>query len=320
GTISGRGDGRFAHGAVTPPDWLALGGDFRFALGGKQLDDEEPTLLAFPMQADLHARIAAGPISLNLTAGLNGAARTRPAGTSALNYVVSRQHYVMYQRELDTFHVRIGRFFPVFGLRSQDHTAYERRYLDQYTLEEPYAVAVGTTGDAWEGHLAAFVGNPIRLTGAGARASGATAYYERLIADGAVTIAGQARVAITDEDRRYTAGAVGKWWLAGPKLLAMAELDLQRQSFTGLDAARLQLVGHVGVTKMMLPGYMIGAALQRWAPDVMLQGSTRNAFELNFQVFPWAHVEVHLLTRVEATGGDTTHPNLLAFLQLHYYL
>ena len=28
-TISGRGDGRFAHGAVTPPDWLALGGDLR---------------------------------------------------------------------------------------------------------------------------------------------------------------------------------------------------------------------------------------------------------------------------------------------------
>jgi hypothetical protein len=52
----------------------------------------------------------------------------------------------------------------------------------------------------------------------------------------------------------------------------------------------------------------------------MLQGSTRNALEVNLQSFPWAHVELHLLLRAEATGGDTFSPNLLSLLQLHYYL
>ncbi|MDB4961486.1 MAG: hypothetical protein JWP01_1485, partial [Myxococcales bacterium] len=306
--------------AWTPPDWLALGGDFRGATAVKKLDSEDPEVLAFPMQADLYSRIVAGPVSLNLTVGLNGSARSRPEGADVLDYLVSRQHYLMYQRGDDGFHVRVGRFFPVFGLRSQDHTAYPRRYLDQYTLEEPYAFEIGTSGDSWEGHLAGFIRTPIPTVTAGAPASGATAYYERLIASGTTTIAGQARVAFSDDDRRYTIGAVGKRWWSGPGLLAMAEIDLQRQSFTDVDTARLQMVGHLSLTKLILPGYMLGAAVQRWAPDLLLQGSTRNALELDLQAFPWAHLEVHLLTRVEATGGDTTHPNLLAFLQLHYYL
>jgi hypothetical protein len=319
-TISGRGDGAFLHGAVTPPAWLALGGDVRLALGGKQLAGEDPYALAFPMQADLYTRVAVGPVSLNLTVGLNGSARDRPDGANPLNYVASPEHYLMYEREPGGLYVRAGRFFPQFGVRSQDHTAYVRRYLDQYTLEEPYALELGLTGGRWQAHAAGFLGNPIRFTGAGPRASGGTVYYERFLQGGNLSIAGQARVAFTDADRRYTIGAIGKYWWEGPGLLAMAELDIQRQSFVEVDTGRNQLVGYAGLTKLIMPGYMIGVAVQRWAPDLTLRGSTRNALELNAQAFPWAHVELHLLTRVEATGGDTTDPNLLALLQLHYYL
>jgi hypothetical protein len=271
------------------------------------------------MQADLYTRVAVGPVSLNLTVGLNGSARERSAGANALNYVASPEHYLMYEREPGGLYVRAGRFFPQFGLRSQDHTAYPRRYLDQYTLEEPYALELGLTGGRWQAHVAGFLGNPVPFTGAGAAASGGTLYYERYLAGGNLSVAGQARVAITDADQRYTLGAVGKYWFEGPGLLALAELDVQRQRIDG-SAGRNQLVGYAGLTKLIMPGYMIGVALQRWAPDLTLQGSTRNALELNVQAFPVAHVELHLLTRVEATGGDTTDPNLLALLQLHYYL
>ncbi len=317
-TLSGRGDGRFAHGAVTLPSWLALGADLRSALVGKQLADQEPELLAFPMQADAYSRITLGPISINLTLGLNGAARGRTAGAAPLTYLASRQHYLGYESASGAVTVRAGRFFPVFGVRSQDHTAYARRYLDQGTLEEPYALELGVSGEDWEGYLAGVLGNPVPLTGAGARASGATAYYERRF--GASAVAGNARLAVTDADRRITAGAIGKYWLAGPGLLAIAELDLQHQQFTTTSDARVQLLAFAQLTKLILPGYMFGVAFQRWAPDLTLRGSSRNALQLDVQVFPWAHVEAHLLTRLEATGGDTTHPNLLALLQLHYYL
>ncbi len=65
---------------------------------------------------------------------------------------------------------------------------------------------------------------------------------------------------------------------------------------------------------------MVGATIQRWDADLSLRGASRNALQLDVQAFPWAHVELHLLTRIESTGGDTVPPDLLALLQLHYYL
>ncbi len=115
-------------------------------------------------------------------------------------------------------------------------------------------------------------------------------------------------------------GAIGKYWMPGPKLMAIAELDVQRQSFVDAGGPRLQMLGFAQLTKLILPGYMIGATIQRWDPDVTLRGSSRNAFQLDGQVFPYAHVELHLLTRIETTGRDATAPNLLALLQLHYTL
>jgi hypothetical protein len=225
----------------------------------------------------------------------------------------------MWQKDDDATYVRLGRYFPVFGLRMQDHTAYPRRHLGMYLLEEPYALGGGFNRGNWEAHASAFVGNPVPYTGAGPQPAGGTVYVEKRLAANTRALAGQARFAMTDDDRRYTAGAVGKQWLAKPKLMLLGELDLQLQSFT-VGAARLQMVGYASVTRMMLPGWMIGAAVQRWAPDLTLGGSTRNALELNAQAFPWAHVELHLLLRAEATGGDTFQPNLLSMLQLHYYL
>ena len=70
-TISGSGDGRFLHGAWTPPSWLQLGGDFRGALLAQQLDGQaskQNMLLVLPMQADLYARIAIGHFSICHTA------------------------------------------------------------------------------------------------------------------------------------------------------------------------------------------------------------------------------------------------------------
>ncbi len=318
-TVAGRGDGSLLHGAWTPPAWLTLGGDLRGAGLGKHVEGEPALWTGFPMQADLYARVARGPVSLHLTGGLNGAARRQPDGRTLSGLLVSREHFVMIENGDQTRYARVGRFFPVLGLRLADHTAYPRRYLDQYTLEEPYGLGVGGVRGRWEGHLSLFVANPLPRTGT-ANSSGGALYLERSLASGNGSVAGQARVAVGDDDRRVLAGAVASWWLPGPGLLVHGELDLQRQSFTGVGTPRWQVLTYVGVSRPFLPGYMIGAAVQRWAPDLTLRASTRNALELNLQAFPYAHVEVHLLTRVEATGGDTTTPGALGLLQLHYTL
>jgi hypothetical protein len=316
-SISPRGDGRLLHGLWEPPSWIGLGGDFRGALGIKDQEDRTRTL-AFPMQADLYARAVFGSWSVNLIAGVRGAARDPKP--EFIYRVASREHFVMYQREPGAgLYARAGRFFPVYGLRSQDHTAYVRRYLGQHTLEEPYTLAAGYQGESSELHVALFVPQPVPLLGSGPSASGASVYYERRIADDKAAWGVQSKLAITSEDVRATIGGVGKLWVESAGLSFLAELDLQRQSFE-IGAARLQVASYLGATKMLLPGWMVTAAVQHWEPDLLLRSSTRGAAELNLQYFPLAHIELHLLGRLEAVGNDFDHPGLLGLLQLHYYL
>ena len=313
-TISRGGDGRFLHGAWDTPSWIKLGVDLRGVALAK-LREPDAEVIAFPMQTDLYVRAGTQKYSFNLTAGMRGGARDpQPPFVERL---VSREHYFMYERESGTY-VRLGRFFPIFGIRSQDHTAYVRRYLGFHTLEEPYGVGGGMFGETWEAHVSAFVPRPVEFLGSGVKASGAVGYYERRFLEDTAALGGQFRVGISPHDTRVTAGAVGKRWFADAGLMLLAEVDLVRQSFADVDGTRWQLASYVGASKFVTQGVMVGGAVHHWQPDLTLR-STRDAFEINVQYFPRAHFELHLLARV--TGeGDFDDPGLLSLLQLHYYL
>ena len=158
---------------------------------------------------------------------------------------------------------------------------------------------------------------PIELLGAGPKAKGLAGYYERRLVDDTAAIAVQARLAVASVDTRLALGAIGKRWFADAEVLLLAEVDLQRQDFSD-GPTRYQLAGYLGASKLVVPGVMAGAALQRWQPDLLLR-SARDAFEVNLQYFPSAHFELHLLVRASGQG-DHDRPGLLAFLQGHYYL
>ena len=314
-TVSRGGDGAFLHGLWEPPRWLVLGADLRGAAGLRYQEPRREGLL-FPMQADVHARLGSETLALYATGGLRAAARDpAPPLTRRL---VSREHYVMWQPKRGTY-LRAGRFFPVLGLRSQDHTAYVRRYLGQHTLEEPYGVGAGRAGADWEAHASVFVPAP-RAQASGVAARGAALYAERRLQDDHAVLGGQARVALGPDDGRALVGVVGKRWFEGAGLLLLGEVDLQRQWFDGARApTRYQLASYLGASKTVARGVVLGAALHRWQPDLRLR-SSRDAFELTVQYFPRAHLELHLLGRASAAGNDLDDPGLLALLQLHYYL
>lgn len=314
-SISRGGDGRFLHGAWTPPPWFVLGLDLRGAAAAKYREGQRE-LLAFPMQADVYVRAGGDHISFNMTLGLRGGARDPQP--PLIERFASREHYVMYQRD-NGFYVRAGRFFPVYGIRSQDHSAFVRRYLGFHTLEEPYGVASGLFGDAWEAHVSAFAARPVEFLGSGVKANGVAAYYERRFLDDTAALAGQARLAISSTDARMSAGIVAKHWMPSAELMLLSQIDLQRQSFAdGAGPTRYQLAGYLGASKFVTRGVMVGAALHHWQPDLRLN-SLRDAVEINLQYFPLAHFELHLMTRVSGEGS-LNRPHVLSFLQLHYYL
>lgn len=314
GSAIGRGgDGRFLHGLWSPPSWLTLGGDARFALGDKQVAGQNRTL-AFPMQADVYARASSGRFSVALTAGVRGAARD-PA-PPLQERLISREHYISYER--GSVGARVGRFFPVFGLRLPDHTAYVRRFVGFGLLEEPYAVELSHVGDRSETFVTGFVPQPLAVLGAGYPATGIAVSHERRVDDG-VLLGGHARFAASPAEQRTTLGTMAKLWMADAGLLWLAELDLQRQTFER-GAARFQIAAYLGVAKWLQPGLLISAALHGWDPDVALRASSRDAAELDLQYFVRAHFEIHALARVAAQGNDLDAPGFLSLLQLHYYL
>ena len=316
-TVSRGGDGRFLHGLWEPPDWAALGGDFRFATVDRYVAANND-LLVFPMQADVSTRLMGKGFAFAFTAGVRGQSRT-PAMTDKpilLERLTSREHYLAYERGVHQ--VRLGRFFPVFGLRLPDHTAYVRRYLGFNLQEESYGLELARYGDDTVVHLTGFVPPPLPILGSGQRPSGAIAHVEHDLTEEA-SVGGQLRFATGSAESRYTAGLLGKWWMARAGLLWLAELDVQRQTFA-VGPARSQLASYLGVSKWLARGLLAGGAVHAWDPDITLRASTRYAIDATVQLFPRAHFELHLLTRFAASGDlDAASRTLTGMLQLHYY-
>jgi hypothetical protein len=310
------GNGGFLHGAWTPPAAFQIGGDFRFAGGVRNTDVAGSESLVFPMQGELYLRPYYQGVSLYVAAGI----RPVREDADATDRFASREHYVMYEPEESDWYVRAGRFYPVYGLRTQDHTAYVRRHVQMYLYEEPYGVAYGTYGGDSELHVSAFVRGP--RSGGTAQDNGVAAYYEKRNEDSTAAYAGQAKATFSFMDRRMWLGAIYKRWMEGQKLLLLAEVDAGLQGFVDADDAdpRLQAIGYLGATYFAKGGLMLGGVLQAYDEDLLLKASGRHAAEVNVQWFPYPHFELHLLTRAEIFGTTFDEPTLLVLGQLHYYL
>jgi hypothetical protein len=90
-SISRGGDGRFAHGAWTPPSWLQLGADLRgVALVKLREPDTDPAI--FPMQTDVYVRAGTAHYSFYTTLGSRS---TRSPSPPLQERLASREHYFM---------------------------------------------------------------------------------------------------------------------------------------------------------------------------------------------------------------------------------
>lgn len=322
------GDGRFLHGAVELPSWLALGGDLRFAVLANDTGSSDGTELAvFPMQADLSARAIAGnSVSVVAVLGARGAVRSGqpdsppadpPAGTAASpslrSYFIARELYaVWYAEDQGGPYARIGRFAAPYGLRLADHTAYVRRYLGYNLLEETLGIGGGWIGAGWEIHATAFAHDA--LQDATREEKGGALMFE--VQPGDVLVLGASvRAGFGADDTRLQAGVHGKVWLEGAKLLLQGELDGVRQMFDA-GGNRYQLAAYVGPVLIPTQGLYTGIAYEAFAEDLAVRGVLRQAIAAWVSLFPRAHWEVMLSGRGQRIGPD--EHALVGMLQLHY--
>jgi hypothetical protein len=316
-TISMTGDGGFLHGAVALPSWIAVGGDVRLA--ALVHDEDAPRgadTIFIPMQADLYLRAAVSSVSAHVTVGFRGGARPKDHPSSSR--FISREHYLMGRQ--GRWYARAGRFFAPYGLRLAEHTAYVRRFMGFNLLEETYGVSGGFLSDRWELHLTAFTPDFVR-DAVGQPGSGGALLYERRAGDTAA-YGVQGKVTASEHDLRATGGAIGKLYLAGPRLQLLAEANVVYQSFDDVDAPRAQLTAYLGATWFPVRGLMTQLALERWDEDLDVKGVARSAASAQVQWFPVAHIEVSLWGRLAMLGsGEEDGPLAKTLLaQLHYYL
>jgi hypothetical protein len=319
------GNGAFLHGVVSLPSWLALGGDFRGAFVDQDVQDPAgPTVAVFPMQADVEARVAlpAG-FSIEAVGGLRGQVRDpdllvpvqnfQPVDTSEL---ISREHYVMWEPEAVGPYLRVGRFYAPYGLRMAEHILYINRDLGYDELEETYNVSGGFVYPNAELHLTAFAPDFVRHIGSDEK--GFAAYMETRFHDDTIALAGQMRLAISPGVSKWMTGVVGKGYVDRLHLLLLGEVDVVDQVYTDLgDYAQTQIVGAAGFSLFPVTGVMITLLGERNQLDVTINDAyTAGTLLVNW--FPYAHLELQLMERVQVPTGGSAANTL--FIQLHYFL
>jgi hypothetical protein len=320
------GDGGLLHGVLLLPSWLALGGDARGALVSTDVQDPDGARTSvFPMQGDLYARFAL-PVGLSIyaTGGLRGQSRGNADIVPSQNFqplttsrLISREHYLMWQPATLGTYLRAGRYFAPFGLRLAEHITYVRRDLGFGQLQETYNLSAGAVYEAWELHVTLFAPDFVRHIGSDEK--GVAAYFEhRLLAD-TLALGAQTRLAGGPGATRFILGGVGKYWLPPARTLFLAEVNVVQTTFDADNVGtRGQLVALIGAAVTPLRGLQITVLGERNQVDLQVRNSAWNATTLLLNWFPYAHVEVQLMGRLQFPSGGQTAQTVLA--QLHYYL
>lgn len=311
---SSPGDGRWAYGAKLP-GWLSLGVDTRAGAIVSHIGDSTKPIVV-PMLADVYAAAHGGAFTAYVAAGARGVAR--PEGQNPASYLVSRQHWVMWQPDKVGPYARVGRFFAPYGLRLVDHTAFVRRFLDTNTLEETYGLGAGWIADAFEVHATGFVGDPLLAVGQKDAVGAAVTAAVRLGKLAEIGVSG--RHAAGEPVTRTMGGLTGKLWLAPAKLQLLGEVDLVSQKVDGFDATS-QLASYVGATVFPMKGWMFGASWGRWQPDLEVAPTVRDSFDAQATWFLKAHWELIGVFREQVIdGGDGGPSSTMGMVQLHYWL
>ncbi len=202
----------FAYGLVTLPEWLALGGDVRFA----QVHLDTATFKAgrsILMQADVEAAATWKKFTFDATFGYQ-------------SEVLSRRHFIQYKAD-DHWSFRAGRFHKSFGVNVPDHILEIRKGLGWDEGTETYNLEAAYFTEGGEVFATAQLGRPDRSAvneEKGAALRGALNFGDR-------TKVGLSYFYGSRTGQSRHVG--GPYAIVGfsPDAFLLAELDLQSQKF-----------------------------------------------------------------------------------------
>ncbi|MGK5084154.1 hypothetical protein WDW37_12730 [Bdellovibrionota bacterium FG-1] len=306
-TASGEHEGKLIYGLFkdTIPEKLLFGGDTRL-MGTYKDNPRYREKRLFLMQSDLEASYELGTWVFDLELGF-------------VDGEVDSRHFVMFRLDQDS-NLRLGKFFPAFGVNIPEHTVVTRRNLGWDEGSDTYNLEYSRLRDDYSVYGTAVLGKFERVeTKSNGLTIGTQGVAERGVAfRGSVyptdhfEVGGGYFYGKNDSGGRHVLGSHAVLGLTS-RLYWLAELDFQYQSQWGaFDYQRLDWEFIQG-----LHAYLT----QEWARPDFGDSSTRIArYGVGFQAFPRPHWELDFKWSYEQNPIDQTHWSQMGWAMLHFYL
>ena len=200
------------------------------------------------------------------------------------------------------------------GLRLAEHVLYVRRDLGFNQLEESYNLSFGHIQESTEVHITAFSPDVVRHMGA--NTYGVVGYAEHRVLDDAAVVGADLKWELGDGTTRLIGGLLGKAMAQSWKTLFFAEADGVWLMTPAGESN--QFVGAGGAAVFPVKSLMLTLIGERRQTDLRVRDTATNAGALFLNWFPYAHVELQLMGRLQfPAGGDVAST---FFAQFHYIL
>lgn len=301
-TWSKENEANVLYDAVTLPEWLNLGGDFRYV----QTFEETPTVSqarSLIMQADLEASVSLKKWTAVATVG------TQYGAT-----LLSRRHYLVYNPHANLF-IRAGKFRRAYGIEMPNHVFEIKRGLvfDQGT--ETYNVELSWFADPFE----------LFITTNGGRLDSPILDVEQgLILRPAINLFERHKIGFS---YYFGSNSVGERHLFGPyamlgfseSFFVLAELDFQKRIQTTAPST-FGMVGLLKADYELVQGLHVFGAYEFAQLDFDAGSTRRNRYTAGVQWFPRPHFEIEaayqrqVIDRIAGKNADWL------WLTGHFYL
>lgn len=304
--------------SIKTPDNLSLGGDVRTA----QIYQNTPSLVTatlINMQEDFEAAYTWNKkLTFDASVGYNH--RGEPA--TALDHVISRRHYVIFQADEQTS-IRAGKFNYAYGINTSDHQLLIKSGLqiadDSLAgSSETYNVEAAWLGDKLNFYATGILGRPDepdyhRETGGTLTAS---------IAPGESYKMGVSYL-YARTDLGTNRHVFGPWGILGftPKFFLLSELDFQgaHQDTNLLETRQWGMVDYLRLDYEYFQGFHGFLTQELFRLDFRDPSTLNKVYGIGLQWFPRPHFEFDAEWQLQISAQVQGYTDF-AFLMLHYYL
>jgi hypothetical protein len=307
---------QFLKGWISPPKNIELGGDIRFMQ--MFLDNKfETSGRAILMQADLEAQLTLDSRTRILATA--GRLETSTTPSKITDTFISRRHWLNLligpDDNKEKYQIRLGRFFPAYGLNIPEHNTVTRRGLGFDQNQESYNAELAFIGADWNMFATVIAGRPDKKE-LDREKGGALQILKSIDSKSKIGLNFYSGNGVnhTSLDRRTLLG-VNSIYSIAPKLYSLLEFN---RSYSPKKSYGYYEYGKIGYEYIQGLHFYLSGEYEK--PSALNFDKKITAGSIGIQYFPWVHWELNSVFRREKNTFVSKESSNILLLLLHCYL